>query len=184
VQRILINYRRTDSAAYVNRLYAELCDRFGEDGIFKDVDTIEPGRHFREVIERTVRSADLMLVVIGPHWLADADGYRFDDPHDYVRLELEAALRSNIRIIPIIVGNAKMPSSEDLPATLAGLNRRQAFEIRDAAWQFDVNELWRRLSHMLGRPPDRPEARPRRDQDSTPSWLRVVAEKLRVARRS
>ncbi|MGH3104582.1 MAG: toll/interleukin-1 receptor domain-containing protein [Gaiellaceae bacterium] len=184
VQRVLINYRRNDSRAYANRLYSELCDRFGAEGIFMDVE-IESGADFVEVIERTVRSADLMLVVIGPHWLGDLDGrHRLDDPHDYVRLELETALRSNIRIVPILVGNAEMPNSEDLPASLAKLNRRQLFMLSDAHWQRDVVELSRRLSVVLGRPPDGPEAPPRPALDSTSSWLRMVAKKLRVARRN
>jgi hypothetical protein len=184
VQRILINYRRTDSLGHASRLYSELRDRFGEERIFMDVDSIEPGLDFTEAIKRSVRSADLMLVIIGPHWFGEAGGRRgLTDPHDYVRLELEAALEANIRILPVLVGSAEMPSSQHLPATLAMLNLRQAFELSEARWPADVNELSRRLSFMLGRPTDRLEPTVRPAQDAGSSWLRMVAEKLRLTRR-
>jgi hypothetical protein len=70
--------------------------------VFKDLDSIEPGDDFAEVITVAVQSCAVLLAVIGARWLAAAgpDGRRLDDPGDFVRLEIEAALARGVRVIP------------------------------------------------------------------------------------
>ena len=67
----------------------------------------------------------MLLAVIGPHWLAAGqDGQRrLDDPADFVRLEIEAALARGVRVIPVLVDGAQLPRPEQLPASLG---RRRA----------------------------------------------------------
>jgi TIR domain len=155
---IILNYRRADTSAQAGRLYDDLVDRFGEDQVFMDIDAIEPGVDFADVIERAVGSASVFLSVIGPGWLSavDAKGARrLDKPDDFVRMEIEAALRPEVRVIPVLVHNAAMPSAEELPPSLAPLARRNAIELRDNSWRYDVGRLIETIERVReGEPSD------------------------------
>jgi TIR domain len=142
--RIFISYRRQETAWPAGRLYDVLVEHFSAEQIFKDVDNIEPGVDFTERVTATVGSSDVLLVLIGPEWLrmTDKQGqHRLDDPGDYVRLEIETALARNIRVIPILVDNARMPGEDELPPTLAPLVRRNAVEINPVTFDFDTKRL-------------------------------------------
>ena len=109
-----------------------------------DIDTIAPGTDFTEEIERAVASSDAFLALIGKRWLTatDAQGRRrLDNPEDYVRLEIEAALESKLRVIPVLLQGAEMPSSDQLPSSLAKLARIQAQEVSDGRWNYDISRL-------------------------------------------
>jgi glycine cleavage system H protein len=152
MSRIFISYRRDDSAGYAGRLYDRLSDRFGEDQIFMDIDTIEPGLDFVEVIEEAVGSCDALIALIGKQWLTitDATGRRrLDNPEDFVRLEIATALDRSIRVIPVLVRGATMPRSQDLPKALRKLARRNALEISDTRFHHDVNKLIEVLETVL-----------------------------------
>jgi TIR domain-containing protein len=93
--RIFISYRREETAYPAAWLYDRLAARFADDQVFKDVDSIELGDDFVEVITGAVGSCDVLLALIGDRWLTvtDEDGQRrLDDPNDFVRVEIEAAL--------------------------------------------------------------------------------------------
>jgi hypothetical protein len=152
MNRIFINYRRQDSLPYADRLQEALGEHYGSDEVFRDVDTIEPGLDFMDAIERALNQSKVVLVLIGSHWLVDRDGRsRLQEPDDYVRLEIAAALRrTDVRVIPVLVGGGTMPSPDDLPQDLTSLTRRNAFEMTDARWRFDRDELLRRLDRALG----------------------------------
>jgi hypothetical protein len=127
--RIFMSYRREETAYPAGWLYDRMADRYSSGQVFKDVDSIELGDDFVEVITRAVGSCDVLLALIGNEWLtiSDAQGQRrLDDPDDFVRLEIEAALTRNVRVIPILVDGARMPRADELPASLARLVRRQA----------------------------------------------------------
>jgi hypothetical protein len=144
---IFINYRREDSAGHTGRLFDRLSARL-PGRVFMDIDTLEPGVDFAEVIEKAVGSCQVLIVVIGNDWLRvkDAAGHRrLDDEADYVRLELATALQRSIRVIPVLVQGAPMPRAEELPADIARLARRNAIELSDARWAYDVD----RLSHTI-----------------------------------
>ena len=130
--RIFISYRRQETAWPAGRLDDVLVEHFPAEQVFKDVDSIEPGEDFVERITAAVASCDVLLALIGPQWLTitDENGRRrLDDPKDWVRLEIETALTRKIRVIPILVDDARMPHATQLPATLAALVRRNAVEI-------------------------------------------------------
>jgi tetratricopeptide (TPR) repeat protein len=140
--RIFISYRRQETAWPAGRLYDVLVEHFAAEQVFKDVDNIEPGEDFVERIAAAVGSCDVLLVLIGPQWLTitDENGqHRLDNPEDYVRLEIEAALKRKIRVIPILVDDALMPRANQLPASLAALVRRNAVEINPLT--FDTKRL-------------------------------------------
>ena len=109
-----------------------LVEHFSAEQVFKDVDNIDPGDDFVERITGAVASCDVLLALIGPDWLTitDENGQRrLDKPEDYVRVEIETALKRKIRVIPILVDPARMPHANQLPPTLAPLARRNAVEI-------------------------------------------------------
>jgi hypothetical protein len=149
--RIFMSYRRDDTGFPAAWLFAELAGHFGRDQVFKDVDSIELGDDFVEVITEAVGSCDVLLALIGRQWLAiaDPDGRRrLDKPDDFVRLEIEAALTRNVRVIPILI-EAPMPRADELPASLAKLARRQALELSSHRFRFDAQRLLETLDRTL-----------------------------------
>ncbi|RNC67176.1 MAG: PASTA domain-containing protein [Desulfuromonadales bacterium] len=149
---VFISYRREDSAGHAGRLFDRLREHFGKDRVFMDVSGIEPGVDFVEAIDRAVGSCDVLIVVIGKKWLTctDAGGRRrLDDPQDFIRLETATALRRDIRVIPVLVQNATMPTEGDLTDDLKRLARRQAIEIGDPHWDSDTDVLIGTLKHLL-----------------------------------
>ena len=148
---IFISYRRQDAAGYAGRLYDRLASHFGAERVFMDVEGIEPGLDFVDAIERAVASCEVLIVIIGPGWLAtdDARKRRLDDPKDFVRIETAAALARNIRVVPVLVDNAVMPRAEELPADLAPLARRQAVELNHKYWDGTSADLIRTLERVL-----------------------------------
>ena len=110
--RIFVCYRRDDTAYPSGWLFDKLAQHFGRDQVFKDIDSIQLGDDFAEVITTAVARCDVLLVFIGLQWLTitDEDGHRrLDNPHDFVRVEIETAIKRNVRIIPILVEGARMP---------------------------------------------------------------------------
>jgi hypothetical protein len=181
VSRIFINYRREDALTYADRLQETLSEHYGTDEVFRDVDAIEPGVDFVDAIDRALSRADVMLVLIGPHWLVSRDGRRrLHDPEDYVCLEIAAGLtRPNVRVIPVLVGGSTMPTREELPEAIASLTRRHAFEMTDSRWRSDRDALLHRLDRVFevgtvvtgadqpgdAEPPPAPTAEPVRQPD-------------------
>jgi outer membrane protein assembly factor BamD (BamD/ComL family) len=140
--RIFISYRRQETAWPARQLYDVLVEHFPAEQVFKDVDNIDPGEDFVERITAAVGLCDVLLALIGPQWLtmADENGQRrLDNPEDYVRLEIETALTRKIRVIPILVDEARIPRANELPGTLAPLVRRNAVEINPIT--FDTKRL-------------------------------------------
>ncbi len=140
-----ISYRRDDAAGYAGRLHEALERRLGEDQIFRDIDTLEPGLDFVEAIGSRLRECRVFLAIIGREWLdaRDTAGHRrLDQSHDYVRLEIAGALaRPEVRIIPVLIEGATMPAPEALPEDIRALARRHAMNLRDDAWDHDVDRL-------------------------------------------
>lgn len=144
-QKIFISYRRDDSADVTGRIYDRLVAQFGRENIFKDVDSIPFGVDFKEHLTEAVQQCAIQLVVIGRDWLniTDVNGRRrLDDPRDFVRIEVEAALSRKIPVIPLLVMNAAMPDEEHLPSSLASLAYRNGTAIRrDPDFHNDMTRL-------------------------------------------
>jgi TIR domain len=133
--RIFISYRRADAGWPARWLADRLAGQFGAGVVFQDVDSIRPGDDFAAALEAAVGACAVLLAVIGPQWLAgegDA-GRRLEDPQDWVRLEIEAAIRRRVRIIPVLVDGARMPSASELPPSLQSLVGRQAVTLSPAS---------------------------------------------------
>jgi hypothetical protein len=150
---IFITYRRDDSAGHAGRLRADLCQRYGEEQVFMDL-AIEPGEDFVDAIRRAVESCAVLLAMIGRYWLTLTDVNtgmrRLDNPNDFVRLEIATAFQRNIRVIPVLVHRAQMPAENALPDDLKSLARRQAHEITDQRWDYDVGRLVSIIDKIVG----------------------------------
>jgi hypothetical protein len=155
--RVFICYRREDAGYPAGWLFDQVTARLGAGRVFKDVDSIEPGDDFAEVITNAVQSCGVLLAVIGGRWLAAAgqDGRRLDDPNDFVRLEIEAALARGVRVIPVLVEGARMPRADQLPVSLAPLARRQAIALSHSRFSADLTGLLNLLDRELRPAPAR-----------------------------
>ncbi len=151
--RIFICYRREDSAYPAQQVRAELSKHFGPESVVFDVDSVPPGIDFRKYLNEQVAQCDVLLALIGKDWLRILNERR-DDPGDYVRIEIEAALKRDIPVVPVLVHDASIPREEDLPEHLAGLAYRNAAEVRAGA---DLVTHLERLVHNLERLIDKPE---------------------------
>jgi hypothetical protein len=140
---IFISYRRRGvGAGYVGRLADRLAEHFGDDSVFRDIDDIEPGRNFAEAIREAVGGCDALIAVIDPAWLTvtDDDGHpRLQDPEDFVRLEIEAALERQTTVIPVLIDTATMPRRNQLPESLGELSMRQAVTLGESSTDFKTH---------------------------------------------
>ena len=64
-----MSYRREDTDYPAAWLYARLASHFSGNQVFKDVDSIELGDDFVEVITTAVESCEVLLALIGNRWL-------------------------------------------------------------------------------------------------------------------
>lgn len=152
--KVFISYRRDDSADATGRIYDWLTARLGPQAIFRDVDDIPFGVDFKKYLEDTVSQCAMMLVVIGPQWLNipdDTGKRRLDDPRDFVRIEVETALKRDIPVIPLLVSGANMPDADHLPSSLSNLAYRNGISIRrDPDFRPDMERLIGALEKQLG----------------------------------
>lgn len=149
---IFISYRREDSRAFTGRIADRLTQHFGPEAVFRDVDSIPLGMDFRQKIEQTMSQADAVLVIIGKQWadVGAADGTRrLDQAEDFVRLEIESAIAREIPVIPVLVDDAEMPSTEELPQSIAPLAYRNAIFIpREPYFHAGVDKVIEALDGM------------------------------------
>jgi hypothetical protein len=161
---IFISYRREDSQGFAGRLEDDLSERFGDAMIFRDRE-IAPGEDFVERLREMLDSTDVALAVIGPGWVdchAPDGRRRLNEQDDWVRVEIETVLRRDVPVVPVLVGGARMPSTRELPGSLADFSRRQAFPLSDLRWREEIDELAAGLAKLA---PDLDRAYRARDGD-------------------
>src|SRR6516164_5197622 len=142
--QIFISYLREESRWSAGRLYDRLCIHFDRKQIFMDIDAIALGEDFVEAIENTVAKCDVLIAVIGNNWLTSKDDQgnrRLDSPEDFVRMEIGAALKRKIRVIPVLLDGASMPRPTDLPEDLKLLVRRNALLVTQTSFDGDCRRL-------------------------------------------
>lgn len=135
---VFISYRRGDTSLASSRLYEHLAKEFGARNVFLDIDSLPLGRPFPEMIARYIARSDVVLVLIGDRW----NIRRLHDTSDWVRLEIEEALRSGATVIPVTVEDVDLPDQRDLPEAIAGLVAFNGAKLRvPPDWQGDVVRL-------------------------------------------
>jgi hypothetical protein len=150
--KVFISYRREDSAGHAGRVHDRLAREFGRDLLFMDVDGIPLGVNFVKVLQQEVAKCSVLLAVIGRDWLnvRSEDGQRrLDNPSDFVRVEIAAALQRDIPVIPILLENAGIPRADQLPGDLQELALRNGLGVRHASFHTDMDILIRGLKERL-----------------------------------
>lgn len=153
-QRIFISYRRSDCQSQANGLNDGLRHRLPESRVFMDIDSIPIGADFEEHIRGEIEQCHVALILIGDDWLEPRPGTdvrRIDEANDFVRLEIESSLATkHLRVIPVLVEGARMPTPEELPKSIRRLARLNAFELSDQRWSTDIERLTRQLRELTG----------------------------------
>lgn len=128
--QIFVSYRRADLGGHAGILVGRLTDRltshFGAANVFLDITAIPAGRDFDEFIGEQVAQADAVLAIIGPDWLIELQR-RSPHHEDFVFLEIKAALERRIPVIPVLMGDALMPTAEAIPEAINRLTKKNAF---------------------------------------------------------
>jgi len=169
--RIFVSYRREDGAASAGRLGDRLAREFGGDRVFMDVDSIPLGTDFVKRLADEVQACDALLVVIGPQWIdiRDENGdRRLDDPNDFVRVEIRAALKRNIPVIPILLDGTKIPKANLLPEDIRPLAVRNALDLRHNSFQKDLDRLIKEVGVVF------PEAMRASENDGARTIVRPI----------
>jgi Sulfatase-modifying factor enzyme 1/TIR domain len=152
MSKILISYRREDSADVAGRIYDRLIQQFGQEAVFKDVDSIPFGVDFRIHLDAQVAKCEVFLAVIGRDWMKKRGSKgksRLEDPGDFVRIEIESALKRQIPVIPVLVSGASIPPAERLPASLQDLPYRNGIPVRpDPDFHRDMDRLIDQLKKL------------------------------------
>jgi hypothetical protein len=172
--RIFINYRHEDMPFAASALYRELEGRFGAENIFFDAATLRPGMAFLE--EGTLQrsgTTGAFLALIGPGWLSAMEAHRRRGDDDYVRNEIELALRGGWTVIPVLLDDAPLPERRDLPGAIRVLARYQVSRLRQASQDADIEALIARLDEIGSRAVPRPSSG---SAEPVPAGRGVLAE--------
>lgn len=133
--RVFLSYRRADGRYAVGWI-AERLRQLGEvtdpQTAFKDGD-LRGGDDFPSALSDAIEQCDVLVAVIGPHWLGTrADGtHRIQDTGDWVGREVATALAAGKRVLPVLVGEAEPLDPGDLRADLLGLADLHALPFGD-----------------------------------------------------
>jgi hypothetical protein len=140
---IFISYRRDDTLSATGRLADALAARFGTNEVFRDLQAIDAGVDFRVALNAALETARVVLVMIGRSWVVPraTASSNLSESDDYVRMEIETALTQDVPIIPVLVEGARMPTPEELPASIRALAYRHAHEISESRWAYDTGRL-------------------------------------------
>jgi hypothetical protein len=141
---IFVSYRHEDQTVLAHMLHDRIAQRFGAARTFIDVDSIRPGEDWERALDEALVKTQIMIVVIGKGWARPAGprtANRLSDIDDWVRREVEEALRRDIRVLTVLANGAEMPSTTELPEPLHGLRRRQALTINDRNLGSDIGQL-------------------------------------------
>lgn len=148
---VFISYRREDSAAYSRLVRQSLLENMDESQIFMDIVGIRDGQDFVDTINEAILNCDVVIAIIGKNWVNSIDeegNRRLMQNNDFVRLEISVALRENRLVIPTLVGDSTMPEADDLPDDLKALTRRQARELSNSRWDYDMRQLVKTLAEL------------------------------------
>jgi hypothetical protein len=150
--KIFISYRRIDTEAHVQGIAQYLGKKFGTKRVLLDVD-MPPGTEYPKALEAWLSECRVLLVLIGPGWLDArlANGERrLDQPDDWVKLEVARALARNIKVIPVLIGDAAPPGREQLPVAIAALADCQVAYVRPESFANDMAGLAKTIAKYLG----------------------------------
>jgi TIR domain len=154
MNEIFLSYRESDSEGWAVKIAEDIAEAFGDDSVFLDKDSLRAGK-WNEQIQRALTMARVVVVIIGPQWVATLNDRRRRKMQDVHREEVAFALaQQNTIVIPACVGNADMPDRDVLPTEIQKLCDQQARTIGASADQRNagLGELLMDIERVLGRP--------------------------------
>jgi carbon monoxide dehydrogenase subunit G len=89
--RIFLCYRRDDTEGFARGIYERLASKYGNEQVFRDIDSTPAGVKFSAWIESRVGECSVMIVLIGPSWSSakdDTGQRRLDLPKDGCGMKL------------------------------------------------------------------------------------------------
>gem|GEM_PF-1297383 len=146
---IFISYRRDDTQAWAGRMADYLIEKSNA-RILIDVDAVAFGQDYTKAIRDQISASDIILVMIGSHWLSarGRKGFpRLQDPDDPVRLEVKWALEGDKLVVPVLVDGAEMPAREELPVEIGDLSVRNGLTLGHTGFKRDLDQLLLNLQH-------------------------------------
>ncbi len=148
----MISYRRADSGPIAGRIFDRLIAHYGRDSVYRDIDSIPLSVDFRQHLAKTLRESDIVLVIVGRHWLGRGRQSRIAQANDPVRVEVETALASDVTVIPLFVDGAMMPDPALLPDKMRDFVYRNGQRV-DLGQDFDIHmqRLLRNMDALLTR---------------------------------
>lgn len=149
---IFLCYRRDDSQDAAGRLHDRLATTYGAESVFMDIESVPLGVDFVDHVKIEIARCHAVIVMIGRQWLTletKRGTRRLDDPEDLARIEIAAALRQRVPVIPVLVQNASMPDRDELPDDLRLLTRRNGIALRHDQWRESVARLLKELDPIM-----------------------------------
>ena len=140
--KIFISYRRGLDDDSAGRVFDRMANVFGEDKLFRDVDSSRElvGLDFHDILNQRVSDCSAFVAIIGPEWINGIE--RLKSENDFVRIEIEAALsREDIRVVPVLIGTLDMPKPDQLPESLQPLTRRGAIRLSNEGYSGAIEML-------------------------------------------
>jgi hypothetical protein len=159
---VFVGSRRNDAPGHTGRVGERLINYFGAGQIFKDVESLLPGVNYVDFIREKLQLAHVMVVVIGPGWANDP---RLHHPNDLHHEEIRTAIERGIHLLPVLVNGATMPRENQVPVDIQPLLHRQAIEITDTRWDYDVGRVVENVEKVLAESPRR-----KRFLQQVPPW--------------
>jgi hypothetical protein len=151
-RKVFISYRRDDAAGFSHAVHDRLVEHLPNARVFMDVHGIESGADFVKKLEGALDQCGVLLVLIGKRWAGsnETGAPRLHNARDWVRIEVQTALRRGIKVIPVLLDGATMPTEASLPEELRPLVRLQAVDLRTSRLDADVWDLVGAVMRTLG----------------------------------
>ena len=149
---IFVSYRRDGALVHARAVFERLSREFGVGQVFIDLEGIDFGVDFVDLIETQLQGCQVMLALIDPGWATATDRQgrlRLDKANDFVRIEITAALKRGIRVMPILIDAADMPDADTLPVDLKPLVRRHALALDFRRFDAEIGRLGAAIRRVL-----------------------------------
>ena len=132
---VFVSYRRDGALVHARAVFERLSREFGVGQVFIDLESIDVGVDFIDLIETQLHGCQVMLALIDPDWVTAVDRQgrrRITLANSYVRIEIATALRRGIRVMPILLDAAEMPDEDALPDDLKPLVDRKSTRLNSS----------------------------------------------------